>query len=102
MPQPVVINCPGYGGRQLWADESIIPVRGQIAWLIPQEDVHYSLVYKDVGIVARRDGIVVQPIAGGDEFGFNDDNEEPDRKAAEAGVLQLKELFDRMAAMRRG
>ncbi len=102
VPQPVVINCPGYGGRQLWSDESIIPVRGQIAWLIPQDDVHYGLVYKDVGIVARRDGIVVQPIPGGDDFGFNDDNEAPDRQAAEAGVLQLKELFDRMAAMRRG
>ncbi len=35
LPQKVVINCPGYGGRALWRDESIIPVRGQIGWLIP-------------------------------------------------------------------
>ncbi len=102
VPQPVIINCPGYGGRQLWADDSIIPVRGQIAWLIPQEGAHYGLIYKDLNVVARRDGIVVQPIPGGDDFGFNDDNEEPDRQAAEAGVLLLKELFDGMAAMRRG
>ena len=102
VPQPVIINCPGYGGRQLWSDESIIPVRGQIAWLIPQEGAHYGLIYKDLNVVARRDGIVVQPIPGGDDFGFNDDNETPDRHAAEAGVLQLKELFDGMAAMRRG
>jgi glycine/D-amino acid oxidase-like deaminating enzyme len=100
VPQKVIINCPGYGGRKLWSDESIIPVRGQIAWLIPQEDVHYSLVYKDLNVVARRDGIVVQPIPGGDDFGFNDANEEPNRHDAEAGVLLLKELFDRMAAKR--
>ena len=97
VPQAVIINCPGYGGRQLWSDESIIPVRGQIAWLIPQEGAHYGLIYKDLNVVARRDGIVVQPIPGGDDFGFNDDNEQPDHQAAEAGVLLLKELFDRMS-----
>ena len=101
VPQKVIINCPGYGGRKLWSDESIVPVRGQIAWLIPQEGVHYGLIYKELNVVARRDGIVVQPIPGGDDFGWNDANEEPDRQAAEAGVLLLKELFDRMAAMRR-
>ena len=53
-------------------------------------------------VTEGRDGIVVQPIPGGDDFGFNDDNEQPDRQAAEAGVLLLKELFDGMAAMRRG
>ena len=100
VPQRVIINCPGYGGRKLWSDESIVPVRGQIAWLIPQEDVHYSLLYKDLNVVARRDGIVVQPIPGGDDYGWNDANEEPNRQEAEAGVLLLKELFDRMAAMR--
>jgi glycine/D-amino acid oxidase-like deaminating enzyme len=100
VPQRVIINCPGYGGRKLWSDESIVPVRGQIAWLIPQEGVHYSLIYKDLNVVARRDGIVVQPIPGGDDFGWNDDNEEPNRHDAEAGVLMLKELFDRMAATR--
>jgi len=100
VPQRVIINCPGYGGRKLWSDESIVPVRGQIAWLIPQEGVHYSLLYKDLNVVARRDGIVVQPIPGGDDYGWNDANEEPNRQDAEAGVLLLKELFDRMAAMR--
>jgi D-amino-acid oxidase len=102
LPQRVVINCPGYGGRTLWSDESIIPVRGQIAWLIPQEGAHYGVIYKDLNVVARRDGIVVQPIPGGDDFGFGDDNETPNRQDAEAGVLLLKELFDRMATMRRG
>ncbi len=97
----VIINCPGYGGRKLWADESIVPVRGQIAWLIPQAGVHYGVIYKALNVVARRDGIVVQPMPGGDDVGWNDANEEPDRQAAEVGVLLLEELFGRMAAMRR-
>jgi hypothetical protein len=96
--QPVIINCTGYGARQLWSDESIVPVRGQIAWLIPQEGVHYGLFYRGVNILARRDGIVVQP-GRSDEEGWNDTNEQPDREAAEAGVKVLQELYSRMEKM---
>ena len=31
LPQRAIINCTGYAARQLWSDESIVPVRGQIA-----------------------------------------------------------------------
>ena len=61
----------------------------------------YGLFYKDLYVIARRDGIVVQPVPGGDDFGWNDTNEEPNRQQAEAGVLLLRELFDRMETMRR-
>jgi D-amino-acid oxidase len=98
LPQPGIINCPGYAARQLWSDESIVPVRGQIAWLIPQEGVHYGLNYKGVNVLARRDGIVVQPYHSDDE-GWNDDNEQPDRAAAVAGVETLQELYRRMEKM---
>lgn len=96
LPQRVIINCTGYGARQLWADESIVPVRGQIAWLIPQEGVNYGLNYKDLSVLARRDGIVIQPNPQGEETGWNDMNEEPDRAAAEEGVRTLQELYSRM------
>jgi glycine/D-amino acid oxidase-like deaminating enzyme len=98
LPQPVIINCTGYGARQLWSDESVVPVRGQIAWLIPQEGVHYGLFYRGVNILARRDGIVVQP-ASSDEEGWNDTNEQPDRAAAETGVKVLQDLYSRMEKM---
>ncbi len=101
LPEPVIINCTGYGARQLWSDESLVPVRGQIAWLIPQEGVHYGLQYKGLNVLARRDGIVVQPYTNEDE-GWNDTNEQPDRAAAEAGVRLLEELYDRMEKMRQG
>ena len=96
LSQRVLINCTGYGARQLWSDESIVPVRGQIAWLIPQEGVHYGIYYKDLGVLARRDGIVIQPNPQGDETGWNDTNEQPDRAAAEDGVRTLQALYSRM------
>lgn len=96
LPERAVLDCTGYAARQLWGDESLVPVRGQIAWLIPQDGVRYGIYYNGVGILARRDGIAVQPGGGGEEFGWNDDTEVPDRAAAEAGVRVLQELYSRM------
>jgi D-amino-acid oxidase len=89
----VVINCTGYGARALWKDETLTPVRGQIARLIPQADVRYGLVYRHVLAVPRRDGIVVQSFAGGEMKGYGDTNEAADRAEAEQAVTTLAELF---------
>jgi len=96
LPQKVVINATGYGARALWKDESIVPVRGQIAWLIPQPEVNYGVMYKNVNILARRDGIVVQDGGIGEMDGYNNDNEQPDRAAAESAVGVVAELYSRM------
>ena len=96
LPQGVAINCTGYGARQLWRDESLVPVRGQIAWLIPQEGVNYGINYGNLNVLARRDGIVVQPSPQGENTGWNDSNEQPDRAEAEAGVKELQSLLERM------
>jgi D-amino-acid oxidase len=94
--QRVVINATGYGARALWKDASIVPVRGQLAWLIPQPGVNYGVFYKNVGVLARRDGIVVQDVGKGDMEGYNDSNEEPNRGAAESTVQVVGELYARM------
>ena len=94
--QKVLIDATGYGARALWKDESIVPVRGQIAWLIPQPEVNYGLFYRNLAVLARRDGIVVQDFGKGDMEGYNDANEEPDRQAAESAVQILAELYSRM------
>jgi glycine/D-amino acid oxidase-like deaminating enzyme len=98
LPQKVVINCPGYGARALCRDESVVPVRGQIAWLIPQPEVDYSLYYRRVGMISRRDGIVVQALWGGDMMGYGDDHEVADRAEAQTAVGALAALFGRMQA----
>ena len=89
----VVINCTGYGARALWRDETLVPVRGQIARLIPQPDVRYGVTYKHVLTVPRRDGMVVQSFAGGEMEGYGVTDETPDRAEAERAVTTLAELF---------
>jgi D-amino-acid oxidase len=97
LPQPIIFNCTGYAARQLWSDDSIIPVRGQIGWLIPQPEVRYCLYFAGINIVPRRDGIVVQTNLHGEASGWNDDNEQPDRAEAEEGVRRLAALMKQMA-----
>jgi glycine/D-amino acid oxidase-like deaminating enzyme len=96
LPQKVVINCTGYGARALWKDESLVPVRGQIAWLIPQPEVNYGLQFGNLNILARRDGIVVQSMEQGEASGWNDSNESPDRGEADRAVQALAAMYTRM------
>jgi len=93
LKQKVIINCTGYGARALWKDESIVPVRGQITWLIPQAGAHYGVSLRSLSVLARRDGIVVQETGETEMFGYNDANEEPDRAAAEASVRQAMTIY---------
>jgi D-amino-acid oxidase len=95
LKEKVVINCTGYGARALCKDESVVPVRGQIGWLIPQPEVTYGLFYNGVSMLARRDGIVVQVLQGGDVRGYNDSNETVDRAESEDAVKVLAELYSR-------
>lgn len=94
LPQKVVINCTGYGARALWKDDSIVPVRGQIGWLIPQPEVRYGLVYRGVSVISRSDGIVVQAVEGGDMKGYGDDHEVIDRDESVRAVGVVAGLYD--------
>jgi len=98
LKEKVVINCPGYGARALCKDESVTPVRGQIGWLIPQPEVNYGVYYRNVSMLSRRDGIVVQALWGGDMFGFGNDQEVIDRAETEHAISILAELYGRMTA----
>jgi glycine/D-amino acid oxidase-like deaminating enzyme len=96
LKENVIINCPGYGARALCNDESVVPVRGQIGWLIPQPEVTYGLYYDGVSVLSRRDGIVVQMLEGGDMRGYNDTNETPDRAESEDAVNRIAALYVKM------
>lgn len=97
LDQKVVINCTGYGARSLWKDESIVPVRGQVGWLIPQPEVRYGVRYREVQMLSRRDGIAVQAVDGGDLRGYNDDNEKVDRGETESAVGKISEFYSLIA-----
>lgn len=98
IPERAIINCTGYGARALLGDDSVIPVRGQIAWLPPQTVEPYGLQYRDVSVLARRDGTVVQYQGTDDSHGFADPNELPDYQAAHEALARVSGLFPGPAA----
>jgi glycine/D-amino acid oxidase-like deaminating enzyme len=95
LPEKVVINCPGYSARALWKDDSLVPVRGQNGWLIPQPEVKYSFDYKDVSVVSRRDGILVQALEGGDMKGYGNSDEKINRAESINAVKTIESLYAR-------
>ena len=80
---------------RLWRDETVVPVRGQLAYLIPQAEFDYALDYRDVNVIPRSDGIVVQAVTGGDMRGYQDESLAPDRQEADAAVQTLAALYRR-------
>ena len=91
--QRTLINATGYGARALFGDESVIPVRGQLARTVPQDDVRYGLFYKDVAFVPRRDGFVFQVVGDGDYYGYGDDTTIPDPAEAEHAIRTIAGVF---------
>jgi hypothetical protein len=67
-----------------------------LAHLIPQPELHYSVVYRNVLLVPRRDGLVVQALGPNDAFGFGDDSTGPDPAEAMQAVQTIAGLSARM------
>lgn len=89
LPQRTLVNCTGYGARALMGDESIVPVRGQLARLIPDPEVNYGLQYRKVSLTPRRDGFVLQFSGEDDYFGYGDPSQEPDAAEAQLCVSTI-------------
>ena len=92
--EKTLINATGYGARALFGDQTITPVRGQLARAIPQPDIGYGLFYKGVSFLPRRDGLVFQVVGDNDYYGFNDDTAVADRAEADRAVNTIAGLFN--------
>jgi glycine/D-amino acid oxidase-like deaminating enzyme len=94
LPEAAVVNATGYGARELLGDDSIVPVRGQTARLVPQPEAPYGITWlgHNLSVVSRRDGILVQAQQAGD---FGNADTAPDRAQSEAAVERLAALFRR-------
>jgi len=58
LPERSVFNCTGLGAARLFGDTGLIPVRGQLAILLPQPEVRYAF-NGDMGYMfPRADGIL--------------------------------------------
>jgi glycine/D-amino acid oxidase-like deaminating enzyme len=93
LPQKTLIHATGYGARALFGDESVIPVRGQLARTPLQEGIRYGLEYRDSFFVPRRDGFVFQVVGADDYYGYGDDSTVPDRVEAEHAISTIQSLF---------
>jgi hypothetical protein len=91
--EKTLINATGYGARALFGDQTLTPVRGQLARAIPQPDIGYGLFYKGVSFVPRRDGLVFQAVGDDDYYGFSDDTAVADRAEADRAVNTIAGLF---------
>jgi glycine/D-amino acid oxidase-like deaminating enzyme len=98
LTEPVIVNCTGYDARALFGDETIIPIRGQIAWLPPQPQALYGVYYRNVNVLSRRDGLAVQQLGAHSGWGFDDKDVTPDPAEFEAALRIIAPLFENWPA----
>jgi glycine/D-amino acid oxidase-like deaminating enzyme len=59
LPERTIFNCTGLGAGRLFGDTEIMPVRGQLAILLPQPEIDYNTIAREGYMFGRRDGIVL-------------------------------------------
>jgi D-amino-acid oxidase len=60
LTETLIFNCTGLGARALFHDDELIPIRGQLSFLLPQPEVEYMTVGPgDIYMFPRRDGILL-------------------------------------------
>jgi D-amino-acid oxidase len=97
LPQPVIFNCTGLGAGALFGDRELVPVKGQLTFLLPQPEVNYNLISGDLYMFPRTDGILL-----GGTYESGQWSTAPDL-AAKARILAAhRQLFQRMAEIQRG
>jgi len=66
--EPIVINCTGLGARDLFGDQELIPLKGQLTVMPPQAEVNYHCnggvppvpgASLGIHMMARNDGIIL-------------------------------------------
>jgi D-amino-acid oxidase len=59
LPEALVFNCTGLGSRDLFGDQDLHPIRGQLAILEPQPEVRYAAQGNFGYMFPRADGILL-------------------------------------------
>jgi glycine/D-amino acid oxidase-like deaminating enzyme len=66
--EPIVMNCTGLGARDLFGDQELIPLKGQLTVMVPQPEVQYHTnggvppvpgASLGIHMMARSDGIIL-------------------------------------------
>jgi glycine/D-amino acid oxidase-like deaminating enzyme len=91
LPERLVFNCTGLGAKELFGDEELTPIRGQLTFLLPQPEVTYATLYENTYMFSRKDGVL---LGGTHEMG--DWNLQPDLTTKAAILAKQASLFDGM------
>ena len=64
LDEDLIVNCTGLGSGTLFGDDEIIPVKGQLTFLVPQPEIHYRFEGRApgggrIGVMPRSDGIAL-------------------------------------------
>ena len=88
----LIFNCTGLGARTLFHDEELVPIRGQLTFLLPQPEVDYMTVGPgDIYMFPRRDGILL-----GGSHDRGDWRLEPDPAITDRVLRENAALFSAM------
>jgi glycine/D-amino acid oxidase-like deaminating enzyme len=91
LPESVIVNCTGLGAKDLFGDEELVPIKGQLTVLLPEEEVIYATMAPELYMFPRRDGII---LGGTHERGVWDLAPDPDEVTRI--VSQHADIFRRM------
>jgi len=89
LPEGLIFNCTGLGSRELFGDQELQPIRGQLAILEPQPDVRYALTGGPGYMFPRADGIIL-----GGTFERDVWDATPQPEAIARIVREQKRFFD--------
>ncbi|WP_020528042.1 FAD-dependent oxidoreductase [Flexithrix dorotheae] len=86
-----IINCTGLGAKAIFKDENLMPIAGQLSFLIPQDNFNYRLTTPGGYAIPRKDGIVL----GGNTIKGSWDTT-PSKAQTEKVVNALSEVINGM------
>ena len=93
LTEKCVVNCTGLGSMELFNDQEMMPIAGQLSFLIPQPDFHYRISTENGYAIPRKDGIVL----GGNAL-EGSWSESPDKVQTEKVVHALNEVMNKLRA----
>jgi hypothetical protein len=96
LPQATLVNCTGLGARTLFNDRQMVPVWGQMSFLVPQPEVHYAFSNPWASALPRRDGIA---LSWHDNGRYGMEEASTDRAQSQ---LAIESIARSMAGMRTG
>jgi hypothetical protein len=104
LSEPVIINCTGLGSRELFGDQELVPLKGQLTVLVPQPEVNYHTTggvqppapgSLGLHMMPRSDGIILGGTSQRDMWTLEPD--EGERKRVVDGHIELFTHMRRLA-----